>query len=93
MKTKLKSYEFWVSIVGAVTVLLQSISAKLNAPYVSECAMALLGALAVWGILKKAPAEDGKGGITENNSQESSTEESRKEGNEQEQDKTNKNNL
>ena len=36
MKEKLKSYEFWVSIVSAVMVVLQSLSLKFDLPYIQE---------------------------------------------------------
>lgn len=32
MINKLKSYEFWVSVVGVLTVVLQGISTKLDIP-------------------------------------------------------------
>ena len=53
MKAKLKSYEFWVSIVSAVMVVLQSVSIKFNLPYIQEAVMGFLGILAVAGIIKK----------------------------------------
>lgn len=60
MSAKLKSYEFWVSIVSAVMVVLQSISLKFDVPYIQEVVMGFLGALAVAGIVKKTtPPTDG----------------------------------
>lgn len=59
MKEKLKSYEFWVSVVSAVMVVLQSISLKFDLPYIQEVVMAFLGALAVAGIVKKKDPPDG----------------------------------
>ena len=53
MKAKLKSYEFWVSVVSAIMVVLQSISIKFNLPYIQETVMGFLGILAVAGIIKK----------------------------------------
>ena len=53
MKGKLKSYEFWVSIVSAVMVVLQSLSIKFQLPYIQEAVMGFLGILAVAGIVKK----------------------------------------
>ena len=53
MKAKLKSYEFWVSVVSAVMVVLQSVSIKFNLPYIQETVMGFLGILAVAGIIKK----------------------------------------
>ena len=57
MKEKLKSYEFWVSIVSAVMVVLQSISLKFD---FQEIVMGFLGVLAVAGIVKKKdpPTDD-----------------------------------
>lgn len=54
MKEKLKSYEFWVSVASAVMVLLQTISIKIDVPYVNEITMAFLSLLTVTGILKKS---------------------------------------
>mgnify|MGYP001029239222 CR=1 FL=1 len=54
MINKLKSYEFWVSVVGVLTVVLQGISTKLDIPYISQTMMTLLGALALGGILKRS---------------------------------------
>ena len=62
MSAKLKSYEFWISIVSAVMVVLQSISLKFDVPYIQEVVMGFLGVLAVAGIVKKTPPpadEDG----------------------------------
>ena len=57
MKEKLKSYDFWVSVASAVMVLLQTISIKIDVPYVNEITMAFLSLLAVTGILKKNSAK------------------------------------
>ncbi len=68
MKDKLKSYEFWVSVVSAVLVVLQTLSMKLDIPRITEFTTAFLGALSVAGILKKnkvksnAAAETADGG-------------------------------
>ncbi|MDE7192245.1 MAG: hypothetical protein K2O35_07245 [Clostridia bacterium] len=60
MKAKLKSYEFWVSVISAVMVVLQSISLKFDVPYIQEVVMGFLGVLAVAGIVKKKdPPTDG----------------------------------
>lgn len=55
IKEKLKSYEFWVSVASAVMVLLQTISIKIDIPYINEVTMAFLSLLTVSGILKKTP--------------------------------------
>lgn len=66
MKEKIKSYEFWVSVVSAVMVVLQSISIKFNAPYIQEAVLGILGALALTGMLKKSekqlPTQEGVDG-------------------------------
>ena len=60
MKAKLKSYEFWGSVISAVMVVLQSISLKFDVPYIQEVVMGFLGVLAVAGIVKKKdpPTDD-----------------------------------
>ena len=59
MKSKLKSYEFWVSVVSACMVVLQSISLKFDVPYIQEIVMGFLGVLAVAGIVKKTDPPKG----------------------------------
>lgn len=58
MKDKLKSYEFWVSVISAVLVVLQTMSMKIDVPHITEITTAFLGALSVAGILKKSKAQD-----------------------------------
>lgn len=58
MKDKLRSYEFWVSLISAVLVVLQTMSLKVDIPHVTEITTAFLGALSVAGILKKSKTED-----------------------------------
>ena len=67
MKSKLKSYEFWVSVVSACMVVLQSISLKFNVPYIQEIVMGFLGVLAVAGIVKKTDPPAGDGVSVEDN--------------------------
>ena len=70
MKEKLKSYEFWVSIVSAVMVVLQSLSLKFQLPYIQEVVMGFLGILAVAGIVKKSDPPNGEdSGATEKDAQ------------------------
>lgn len=57
IKEKLKSYEFWVSVASAVMVLLQTISIRVDIPYINEVTMAFLSLLTVAGILKKNPSK------------------------------------
>ena len=69
MKEKLKSYEFWVSIVSAVVVVLQSLSLKFNLPFIQEVVMGFLGVLAVAGLIKKSqPPIEGDSETTEEES-------------------------
>lgn len=56
MKEKLKSYEFWVSVASAIMVFLQTLSLKIDMPYITQATMGFLGALTVAGILKKSGA-------------------------------------
>ena len=58
MKEKLRSYEFWVSLISAVLVVLQTMSLKVDIPHITEITTAFLGALSVAGILKKSKSED-----------------------------------
>ena len=58
MKEKLKSYDFWVSVLSAVMVVLQSLSIKFNWPYVQETVMGFLGILAVAGIVRRNETTD-----------------------------------
>ena len=58
MKEKLKSYEFWVSVISAVLVVLQTMSLKIDIPHITEVMTAFLGALCVVGILKKTKTSD-----------------------------------
>ena len=57
IKEKLKSYEFWVSVASAVMVLLQTISIRVDIPYINEVTMAFLSLLTVAGILKNNPSK------------------------------------
>ena len=66
MKEKLKSYEFWVSVISAVLVVLQTMSTKIDIPHVTEVMTAFLGALCVAGILKKTKAKDEEASGTAN---------------------------
>ena len=59
MKEKLKSYEFWLSVVSAVLVVLQAVSTKVDIPHITEVMTAFLGALSVAGILKRNKVKDG----------------------------------
>ena len=71
MKAKLKSYEFWVSVVSAVMVVLQSISLKFDVPYIQEVIMGFLGVLAVAGVVKKTDPPTGDDVMTTEDTTES----------------------
>ena len=58
MKEKLRSYEFWVSVISAVLIVLQAMSLKIDIPHVTEITTAFLGALSVAGILKKSKTDE-----------------------------------
>ncbi len=56
MKEKLKSYEFWVSIVSAVMVVLQSLSLKFDLPYIQESVTGfLVRSPTAWYSIKSKP--------------------------------------
>ena len=58
MKEKLRSYEFWVSVISAVLIVIQAMSLKIDIPHVTEITTAFLGALSVAGILKKNKTDE-----------------------------------
>ncbi|MGN0797500.1 MAG: hypothetical protein ACI4M5_04760 [Christensenellales bacterium] len=53
MKEKLKSYNFWLSVISAILVALSSINGELNIPYIDKVMTAVLGVFAVSGIVSK----------------------------------------
>ncbi|MGN0765527.1 MAG: hypothetical protein ACI4MO_03510 [Christensenellales bacterium] len=53
MKEKLKSYNFWLSVISAILVALSSINGELNIPYIDKVLTAVLGVFAVSGIVSK----------------------------------------
>ncbi len=59
-----KSYNFWLSVISAVMVLLAALSDKINLPYIDGVLKALLGVMAVSGIVSK-PVEKSED-MTEN---------------------------
>ncbi|MGN0789198.1 MAG: hypothetical protein ACI4MY_04605 [Christensenellales bacterium] len=53
MKEKLKSYNFWLSVISAILVALSTINGELNIPYIDKVLTAVLGVFAVSGIVSK----------------------------------------
>lgn len=53
MKEKLRSYNFWLSVISAVLVALSTINGELNIPYIDKVLTAVLGVFAVSGIVSK----------------------------------------
>lgn len=58
MKDKLRSKSFWMSLIGALLVFLQTLGFTLDLPAVSEAVSAGLALLVVMGIIS---GDDGKG--------------------------------
>ena len=53
MKQKIKSYEFWMSIVSLVALIAGSIGE--NVPHLTEICTAIVGVLVAIGLVKKPP--------------------------------------
>lgn len=53
MKEKLKSCNFWLSVISAILVALSTINGELNIPYIDKVLTAVLGVFAVSGIVSK----------------------------------------
>lgn len=53
MRQKIKSYEFWMSIVSLVALIAGSIGA--DVPHLTEICTAIVGVLVAIGIVKKPP--------------------------------------
>ena len=51
MKEKLKTKSFWLTVVGAVIMLLQAFGLKINVPVVNEIITALCSVAIVMGIM------------------------------------------
>ena len=50
-KNRLTNYNFWISIVSAVLLILQAFNFEFDIAYISEIATAVLGLLVVIGII------------------------------------------
>ena len=72
-KNRLTNYNFWVSMVSAVLLILQALKIKLDFIYVNEVSTAVLGLLVVLGIIndptKSAKSSQTKEGPTEQTSE------------------------
>ena len=53
MKQKIKSYEFWMSIVSLVALIAGTLGA--DVPHLTEICTAIVGVLVAIGIVKKPP--------------------------------------
>lgn len=53
MKQKIKSYEFWMSLVSLVALIAGSLGA--DVPHLTEICTAIVGVLVAIGIVKKPP--------------------------------------
>ena len=53
MKQKIKSYEFWMSLVSLVALIAGSLGA--DVPHLTEICTAIVGVLVAVGIVKKPP--------------------------------------
>ena len=53
MRQKIKSYEFWMSLVSLVALIAGSIGE--NVPHLTEICTAIVGVLVAIGIVKKPP--------------------------------------
>lgn len=76
-KNRLTNYNFWISIVSAVLLILQAFNFEFDIAYISEIATAVLGLLVVIGIISDptrtyTPSETNKETAEENST--SSTE-------------------
>lgn len=63
-KKKIKNYGFWVSLGGAVFLLLQSLGIKVNVPYLNEILCSVLGIMVALGIISNP--ESGNGYLDKN---------------------------
>ncbi|MGN0771840.1 MAG: hypothetical protein ACI4MI_04575 [Christensenellales bacterium] len=72
MKEKLKSYNFWLSVISAILVALSAINGELNIPYIDKVLTAVLGVFAVSGIVSKPKTDEEN---SQDNGEENKTEE------------------
>ena len=77
-KNRLTNYNFWISIVSAVLLILQAFNFEFDIAYISEIATAVLGLLVVIGIISDptrtyAPTEANKEAVEENSTTDAQT--------------------
>ncbi len=61
MLKKLKSVKFWLSLSGAVVIVLQLFGLKISAPYVNEVVSAICSVFVILGIMVPDNREDEPG--------------------------------
>ena len=66
---KLKSVKFWLSLAGAVVIVLQLFGMKISAPYVNEVVSAICSVFVVLGIMVPDADESEDKKEDENNAQ------------------------
>ena len=72
MKDKLRSKNFWMSLIGALLVFLQTLGLTLNIPAVNEAVGSGLALLVVMGIISD---DGGKGGAADGETKADGTDE------------------
>jgi len=80
-KKKLMSKTFWISLAGAVVVMLQCFGLKIDAPYINEAISAVCSVCIILGLMRDdsptlPPSEDESENEEENEENESENEES-----------------
>ena len=68
MKQKIKSYEFWMSLVSLVALIAGSLGA--DVPHLTEICTAIVGVLVAIGIVKKPPTANTAQSIGQNENSE-----------------------
>ncbi len=56
MKSRWKTYDFWIGIACAFVAIAQTVCGQLELPHLQKITTALIGVLAVCGIVRKPPA-------------------------------------
>lgn len=69
MLKKLKSVKFWLSLSGAVVIVLQLFGLKISAPYVNEVVSAICSVFVILGIMVPDNREDLPGEENESDNQ------------------------
>ncbi len=82
MKNRIKTYSFWVSLSGAVVVLIQAIGRAAgfipNADIINNIIMSIAGILVVFGIVSSPTEEELNEYIKEDDNEENESENSDK---------------